>query len=70
MSVAEIKAEMAQLAPGEIVHLAAYARHLARRNEPGYASDLDAQSDQMKQGDRIAGTALRRLAGELDHAGR
>lgn len=69
MSVAEIKSEMAKLAPGEIMHLAAYARHLARRNEPGYAAGLDIERDQLEQGDRIAGAELRRLAGELDSAG-
>lgn len=69
MSVAEIKSEMAKLAPGEIVHLAAYARHLARRNEPSYAAELDAARDQMGQGDRIAGAELRRLASEFDRAG-
>lgn len=66
MTVAEIKAEMAKLPPAERVHLAAYARHLARRNEPGYASGLDAERDQLEQGDRIAGAELRWLAGELD----
>lgn len=69
MSVAEIKAEMAKLTPGEMVHLAAYARHLARRNEPGYAAALDAERDLFEKGDRIAGAELRRLAGELDRAG-
>ena len=69
MSVAEIKSEMAKLAPGDIAHLAAYARHLARRNEPGYAADLDARREQMEAGDRIAGSELRRLADELDRAG-
>jgi hypothetical protein len=69
MSVAEIKAEMAKLPPGEMVHLATFARHLARRNEPGYAAGLDAERDQLEKGDRIAGAELRRLAGELDRAG-
>jgi len=69
MSVAEIKSEMAKLEPGEIVHLAAYARHLARRNEAGHAAELDTQRDQLEAGDRIAGAELRRLAGELDRAG-
>lgn len=69
MSVAEIKAEMAKLPPGEIVHLAVYARHLARRNEPGYAASLDAERNEMEKGDRIPGTELRRLVGELDRAG-
>ena len=66
MTVAEIKAEMAKLPPAERVHLMAYARHLPRRNEPGYASGLDAERDQLEQGDRIAGAELRWLAGELD----
>jgi len=70
MSVAEIKAEMAQLAPDEIMHLAAYARHLARRNEPSDAAELDAERDRLEKGERIAGTELRRLAGELDRAER
>jgi len=70
MSVAEIKSEMAKLAPGEIMHLAAHARHLARRNEPGYAAELDAEGDRPEKGDRIAGAELRRLAGVLDRAER
>jgi hypothetical protein len=69
MSVTEIKAEMAKLPPAEMVQLAAYARHLARRNEPGYTAGLDAERDQLEKGDRIAGAELRRLAGELDRAG-
>ncbi|HYD84507.1 MAG TPA: hypothetical protein VEA63_10650 [Opitutus sp.] len=69
MSVAEIKAEMAKLPPAEMVHLAAYAQHLARRNEPGYAAGLDVERDQFEKGDRIAGAEIRRLAAELDHAG-
>lgn len=69
MSVAEIKAEMTKLPAGEMVHLAAYAWHLARRHEPGYAADLDAEHDRLEKGDRIAGAELRRLAGELDRAG-
>ncbi|MDO8544685.1 MAG: hypothetical protein Q7S40_29945 [Opitutaceae bacterium] len=69
MSVAEIKAEMAKLPPAEIVHLAAFARHLARRNESGYAAGLDADREQLEKGDRISGAELRRLAGELDRAG-
>jgi hypothetical protein len=69
MSVADIKLEMAKLAPGEIVHLAAYAQHLARRSAAGYAEGLDAERDGMEKGDRIAGAELRRLAGELDRAG-
>lgn len=69
MSVAEIKAEMIKLSPGEMVHLSAYARHLARRNEPSYLVALDAERDQMEKGDRIEGAELRRLAGELDRAG-
>jgi hypothetical protein len=69
MSVAEIKAEMTKLPPGELVHLAAYARHLVRRNEPGYAAGLDAERNQLEKGDRIAGAEIRRIAGELDRAG-
>ncbi|MBI2512353.1 MAG: hypothetical protein HYV96_10255 [Opitutae bacterium] len=69
MSVAEIKAEMAKLPPAEIVHLAAYARHLARRSEPEYAARLDAEADALEKGDRIPGAEIRRLAGELDRAG-
>lgn len=69
MSVAEIKAEMAKLPPAEIVHLAAYARHLARRSEPEYAARLDAEAEALERGDRISGTEVRRLAGELDRAG-
>lgn len=70
MSAAEIKSEMAKLAPDEIMHLAAYARHLAPRNEPGYAAELDAEGDRLEKGERIAGAELRRLAGELDRAER
>lgn len=69
MSVAEIKSEMAKLAPGEIVHLAAFAQHLARRSAPGYAASLEVERDGMENGDRIAGAEVRRLAGELDRAG-
>ena len=69
MSVAEIKAEMAKLPRGEMVQLAAYARHLARRNEPGYSARLDAERVEMEKGDRISGAELRRLVGELDGAG-
>jgi hypothetical protein len=69
MSVAEIKAEMAKLPSAEIAHLAAFARHLARRSEASYAAGLDADHEQMEKGDRISGSELRRLAAELDHAG-
>ncbi len=69
MSVAEIKAEMAKLPPAEIVHLAAFARHLARRSEASYAAALDAERAQLEQGDRITGADLRRLSSEMDQAG-
>ncbi len=69
MSVAELKAEMAKLPPGDMVHLAAYARHLARRSDPSYTAGLDAERDQLEKGDRIAGAEVRRLAEELDRAG-
>jgi hypothetical protein len=69
MSVAEIKAEMAKLPPAEIVHLAAFARHLARRSEASYAAALDTERTQLEQGDRISGAEIRRLSGELDQAG-
>lgn len=69
MSVAEIKAELAKLPPAEIVHLAAYAQHLARRSKPGYAALLDTEAEALEKGDRIAGAEVRRLAGELDRAG-
>ncbi|CAM9323986.1 unnamed protein product [Phaeothamnion confervicola] len=60
---------MAKLPPPRSPHLAAFARHLARRNEPGYGAGLDAERDQMEKGDRIAGAEIRRLADELDGAG-
>lgn len=69
LSVAEIKAEMKKLPKGEIVFLAAYAKHLARQDEPGYGTGLDGDFQAMENGDKVSGTELRRLLGELDKAG-
>jgi len=60
---------MAKLAPRAMVPLAAYARHLARRSEPGYATSLDAERGQFERATELPALSFVGWPGEYDRAG-
>jgi len=69
MSVAEIKQEVGKLGRGEILHLAAYLKHLSRRSDPAYACGLDATWDAMSAGDKISLGEYKKVSEELRKSG-
>jgi hypothetical protein len=69
MSVALIKQEVSKLGQGEILHLAAYLKHLSRRGDPAYAAGLDATWNAMSAGDRISLGEYQKVSEELKKSG-
>jgi hypothetical protein len=69
MSVAEIKAEMAKMPREEVLQLAAFATHLAHRQEPGYHAGLDAAFEAMERGDKVTSQEFRRMLAEQRKTG-
>ena len=69
MSIAEIKKEASELNADEVIHLAAWFHHLARRNDAVYIRSLDDSFAAMDAGDRLSLQDYRRLADELDKSG-
>ena len=70
MSVTDIKDEVGRLKPAEVMHLAAYLKHLSRRADPAYAASLDATWDAMSAGDKISLGDYRKVSAELKKSGR
>jgi len=69
MSLAEIKKEADNLSSDEVIYLAAWFHHQARRRDPSYLSALDAAWDEMEAGDRISLSEYRRLPDNLTQSG-
>lgn len=69
MSIAEIKAEARRLEAADVRHLAAFFHHLSRRSDPGYPASLDAATQAIEAGDKIALAEVRRLDAGLREAG-
>lgn len=69
MSAADIKKEVRRLGQAEVLHLAAYLKHLPRRMEPAYPAGLDATWNAMSAGDRISLKDHRKVSAELKKPG-
>lgn len=69
MSITQIKSEVSKLDQGEILHLAAYLKHLSRRGDPAYAAGLDATWNAMSAGDKISLSEFRKVSSELKKSG-
>lgn len=69
MSIAEIKEEAVRLGGNDVVHLAAWFHHLARRKEAAYLQSLDDVFDGMDTGNRVSLEEYKRLSHEMDQSG-
>jgi len=69
MSIADIKKEATQLGNEDLIHLAAWFHHLARRKDPAYLKTLDNAFDAIESGDRMSLHAYKRLSRELHQSG-
>ena len=69
MAISDIKKEADGLRHEELVYLAAWFHHLARRNDPEYRKGLDSSWQAMDSGDRISFERYKRLSKDLDESG-
>lgn len=69
MSITDIKKEATQLGSEEVIHLAAWFHHLARRKEPAYLKSLDDAFEAIDSGDRMSLDAYKKLSLELQQSG-
>lgn len=69
MSLTEIKEEADKLSPEEVIYLAAWFRHQARRRDPSYLAGLDAAWDAMESGDSVSLEDYKRLSEDLNKSG-
>ena len=67
MSLAEIKEEVAKMNTDEVLYLAAYLHHIARRKSAAYLEGLDASMRAMDEGDRVPLATYREIATRLDN---
>jgi hypothetical protein len=54
MTVAEIKNGIEQSTPEERAYLAAFLKHLARKDDPAYQAELTRLNDEIDQGKKIS----------------
>jgi len=69
MSITEIKREASSLGDEDLIHLAAWFHHLARRKNPAYLKSLDNTFDAIDSGDRMSLEAYQKLSQELNRSG-
>lgn len=69
MSLAEIKSELERLPAVEKSYLAAYLKHLARRQDAGYTAGLDATWQRMESGEKVPLAQALHLSSELGKSG-
>ena len=69
MSLAELKSELERLPTVDKTYLAAYLKHLARREESGYLASLDATWQVMESGEKVPLTQALKLSRELGQSG-
>jgi hypothetical protein len=65
MSLAELKSEVEKLPIAERQYLAAYLKHLTRRQDPDYGRGLDATWEAMQRGEKISLEPAWHLSNEL-----
>lgn len=69
MSLAELKSELERLPTAEKTYLAAYLKHLARREETGYHASLDETWQVMESGDKVPLSQALKLSRDLGQSG-
>lgn len=69
MSIAEIKKEAVQLRNEDVIHLAAWFHHLARRKDGAYHQSLDKLYDSMDAEDRMSLDDYKAISRNLDQSG-
>ena len=69
MTLAAIKAELERLPKEEQSFLAAYLRHLGRREDPAYEAELDGLWQRMEAGEKVPLTKVLDLGRQLDQSG-
>lgn len=69
MSLAELKSELERLPVADKSYLAAYLKHLSRREEPGYRASLDATWQVMESGEKVPLSHALKLSRELGQTG-
>jgi hypothetical protein len=69
MSLAEIQSLVAAMPPAERVVLAAYLRHLSRRDAPANRQALDGAAARMEAGEKISRAQLLQLHETLKAGG-
>lgn len=68
MSLAEIKEEVAKMSTDDVLYLAAYLQHMARRKSSAYLEGLDASVRAMEAGDCVPLATYREIAARLDNS--
>jgi len=69
MSITEIKKEASSLGDEDLIHLAAWFHHLARRKDPAYLKSLDDAFEAIDGGDQMTLDAYQKLSQELNQSG-
>lgn len=61
MTVAEIKAGIEQSSPEERAYLAAFLKHLSRKDDPAYQTELSRLNDEIDSGQKISFAQAKQL---------
>jgi hypothetical protein len=69
MSITDIKKEAAHLGSDDVIHLAAWFHHLARRKDSAYLKSLDDSFESIDAGDRMSFGDYKKLSQELHQSG-
>ncbi len=69
MSITEIKKEAAHMENDDVIHLAAWFHHLARRKDPSYLKSLDDSFEAVDAGDQMPLKDYKRLSQGLHQSG-
>jgi len=69
MTITDIKKEATHLGDEDVIHLAAWFHHLARRKEPAYLKSLDNAFEAIDSGDQMSLDAYKKLSQELQQSG-
>ncbi|MCW5547714.1 MAG: hypothetical protein KIT44_02015 [Opitutaceae bacterium] len=69
MKLADVKQAVAQWPEAEKIHLAAYLKHIARRDNPVHQAELDRACESMTKGERISLEEFRRIEAKLTESG-
>jgi hypothetical protein len=70
MSLAEVKASVAEMGIEERLEVAAFIAHLNRSEDPEYRAELDRRMQAMDSGGKVSASELERLHEDLSRKGR